>query len=606
MSFLFGKNNRWAMLDKMFLSMFVTFSLMELANIGGGIVDGLIVSNFLDHKALAAVGISNPMYSITGIMSGLFASGMQKKCAEELGRGSMKTVNRLFSATFYIGTIASAVFMTAELVFAPQLAMLFGAVGKGAELAGLSVDYIRGLAPGFPAFVLSSIASSACQLDSGRKRVARSVFVCVVSNALFDIIAIALNTGVFGIGIATTLSTYMQLGYILLHFRTKERMLQFTKLDTSFREMRELLGYGTEKALRRITNVIAPILLNQIIIFYGGANAMAAMTIQKNVLNFAEFLPVGLADAVSLQVGVLYGERDDEAIREIGSCVHRYTALYLGIIMLIILALARPIASLYISETGEVFDMAVFGIIMTAFYAPLISFVRTRTSYLQAVGRIRNMQMMLLFYSLIYLVFSAFVLGMSFGAYGVLSARTLCLVLTLVTVWIYYSVKHKRLVPSPRDYLTLPDNFHCSPGDVISLDIRDTQDISLISEQIQLFCNGHGIDKRTGMVSALCFEELAVNIMKYGFPKCKKEPGIDLRLVYSNDGLILRLRDNCPVFNVERYIAQEINSSEGELRLGLKLVGALANDISYVHSLETNNVIIRFPLGRETLSDIKI
>ena len=588
------KNNRWAMLDKLFFSMFVTFSLMELANIGGGIIDGLIVGKFLDQKSLAAVGISNPMYSISGIISGLFASGMQKKCAEELGRGDMKAVNRLFSATFYIGTLAASAFMIAELVFAPQLAILFGALGKGKELAGLSVDYIRGLAPSFPAFVLSSVASSACQLDSGRKRVARSVLVSVVSNVAFDIIAIALNTGVFGIGLATTLSTYMQLGYILLHFRSKESMLKFTKLRTSFREMRELLGYGTEKALRRISNVIAPILLNQIIIFYGGASAMAAMTVQKYVLNFAEFLPVGLADAVSLQVGVLYGERDDEAIHEVGNCVHRYTAVYLGGVMLILLFFARPIASLYISEGGEVLDMTVFGIIMTAFYAPLISFVRTRTTYLQVIGKIKNMQIMLVLYSLIYLVLSASALGILYGAYGVLCARLLCMVLTLLTVWIYYAIKLRKLIPSPTDYLSLPKEFHRSPGDVISLDIRDEQDVSLVAEQIQLFSKGHGVDSKTGMKAALCFEELATNIIGFGFKKCKGEPGIDLRLVYSEDEMVMRLRDNCPMFDVERYIAKEIDASDGELRLGLKMVSSLSDDIKYVHSLETNNVIISF------------
>ena len=73
-----------------------------------------------------------------------------------------------------------------------------------------------------------------------------------------------------------------------------------------------------------------------------------------------------------------------------------------------------------------------------------------------------------------------------------------------------------------------------------------------------------------------------------------------------HDELILRLRDNCPVFNVERYIAQEIASSDSEPRLGLKLVGSLAKDISYVHALETNNVIIRFPLAENIPSGAKI
>ena len=163
-------------------------------------------------------------------------------------------------------------------------------------------------------------------------------------------------------------------------------------------------------------------------------------------------------------------------------------------------------------------------------------------------------------------------------------------------MWIYYAVKCKKLFPSCNDYLSLPDSFTISPGDVISLDIRDTKDIYLVSEQIQLFCKGHNIDYETGIKAALCFEELAVNIINYDFPKCRKQPGIDLRIVFAKDEMVLRLRDNCPMFDVERYIAQKIDSAEdtSELRHGLKIISGLADNISYVHSLENNNVIIRF------------
>lgn len=152
----------------------------------------------------------------------------------------------------------------------------------------------------------------------------------------------------------------------------------------------------------------------------------------------------------------------------------------------------------------------------------------------------------------------------------------------------------KKLFPSPDDYLSLPDSFDLSPGDVISLDIRDNEDISLVAEQIQLFCKGHKIDSKTGMKAALCFEELAVNIINFGFPKCKKQPGIDLRIVFAENEMVMRLRDNCPMFDVERYIAQEIDGAE-DIRLGLKMISGLEEHISFVHSLENNNVIIRFP-----------
>ena len=89
----------------------------------------------------------------------------------------------------------------------------------------------------------------------------------------------------------------------------------------------------------------------------------------------------------------------------------------------------------------------------------------------------------------------------------------------------------KKAFPTARGYLALPDTFNPDPGNIISLDIRDIEDVSLVSEQIQLFCKGHKADDGIGMKAAICFEELAMNIIKFGFPNCKRTPHIDFRLV---------------------------------------------------------------------------
>lgn len=106
------------------------------------------------------------------------------------------------------------------------------------------------------------------------------------------------------------------------------------------------------------------------------------------------------------------------------------------------------------------------------------------------------------------------------------------------------------------------------------------------------------LDEETGYEAALCFEELAEMTIRRGFPKCKKKPGIDLRVVYHPKELVVRMQDNCPSFNVEREIALAVDqgTTDPEEKLELRVLGGMASDIKYVHSLEMNNVILRFPL----------
>ena len=83
------KSNRWTIINQEFLSLFITFFMIELTNRGSSIVDGLFVSNFMDAKAIASIGVVKSIFSLTGIISGMLAVGMQSKCTHELGKGDI-------------------------------------------------------------------------------------------------------------------------------------------------------------------------------------------------------------------------------------------------------------------------------------------------------------------------------------------------------------------------------------------------------------------------------------------------------------------------------------------------------------------------------------
>ena len=590
--------NPWLVLDQSFFAMFLTFSLIELTNVGAGLIDGLIVSNCLDSHSMAAVGIAHPIFSISGIFAGMFVTGMQTLCTRALGRGDVEAFNRLFSAVMILGTIFSLAVTALLLIGATPVAMLLGASGKGASLAAPAAQYLRGIGIGLPGLIMTGVLAAGIHMDSGRRRVMIAAIICSGMNVVLDFAAIALHLGLFGIGLATAIGQYLQISILFLHFFSKDRMLRFVPLHTDWKEMLNLLSCGTEKALRRLGNVVRPILLNKLIIFYGGTLAMTALSVSDNLNDIAKIFAVGLSDAIALIAGVLFGEMNDEGIEEVGKCVHRNCARFCGAVCILFLIFARPLAKLYISEEGELLNMTVFALRMIALQAPLFGLLRPRIAYLQAVNRTRNMQVLSALSTVIYIVLTAAALGALFGAYGILACFPVSDFLSLTTVWAYYSFKTRKLFPSKNDYMALPENFHRSPGDVILLDIRDKDDGALISEQIQMFCKGHGIDEKTGFEAAVCFEELTDNIIRFGFPKCKKQPGINLRLVYNPEELILRLQDNCPPFNVEREMAMAVSKgiSDSSEKFGLLILGGLESNVTYVHSLETNNVILRFPI----------
>ena len=597
------KGQRWAVTDKMFLSLFLTGSIIEFSQVGAGFIDGLVISRFLGAEEMAAEGIVHPLYSIMGVISGLLAVGMQVRCSEMIGRGNRKDLSRFFSVTVYIGTAVSLLFMLLTLVFSKPFAVLLGASGNAADLLPLASKYLIGLGIGAPPLIMTAILAPAFQIDSGRKTIQTGAIIEAVADVLLDLMAVKLGLGILGVGLATAVASYLNLLFQCTHFLKKDRMLHLVRPDIPVREFLQMLVCGGERALKRLFNTVRPIVLNTIIIAYGGSVAMSALSVRNNLSNFVEIFGAGIASAGSLLVGMYYGEFNAEAIEEVDRCEKRFTLRCCGSVCVLMLLFAPQIARLYVSEEGERLRLVTFAIRMLALQNPLQALLASRIKYLQAIQQRRRMNLLIFAAQLVFVLLSAFVLGKLLGVYGILACFTVSDALSLLAVLIFCAIVSRKRIPSRKDILSLPEEFHLHPGDVISLDIRGMEDVSLASEQITLFCRGHKIDRRTAYYAALCIEELAAHTVNVGFPQNRSaQPIIDLRAVCSGDRFVVRMRDNCPKSDVTELIAASTADDADQTRgIGIRIVSRIAAeiayfDISYLHSFETNCIILRFEL----------
>lgn len=591
------RNKRWAITNKMFFSLFMTGTIIEFSLVGAAFIDGLVISRFLGPDAMAASGIAAPIFSILGIISGLLAVGMQVQCAQEIGRGNLGDFSRYVSATLFVGAIASVAVTGLFLLLAVPMTVMFGATGNAAELLEPASRYLTGVVIGAPALIMTAILTPALQLDSGRKTIQTGAVIGTVVNIGMDLISVKMGWGIFGIGLATAVGSYMNLFYQFTFFCKKDRKLRLCKPDVPAKEFLRMLKNGTDRAVKRLANTIRPIILNIVIISYGGAVAMSAFSIQNSFSNIIGVFGMGFSSAVALLTGVYYGEINEEGIEVVNQYEHKLIAYIYGAICTLEFLFARQIVSLYASEDSEMFSMAVFAIRMNAIQTPLWALVESRIKYLQAIHRMRNMNLLIFAESLVFVLLAAITLGKLFGSYGILASYAVGDILSLISIYIFYAIKI-RSRPVRKDFLNLPEYFHLNPGDVISLDIYDREEVSLASEQIMMFCKGHKINNKMAYFASLAFEELASNIVMYGFPASKDSvPMIDIRVVINGNDLILRLRDNCPEYDVTRQIAA-LNEADSDPshNIGTRIVSRIATDITYLNTVDTNTLIIHLKL----------
>lgn len=589
---------RWLITDKMFFSLFLTGAFVTFSHTGAAFFDGLIVSRCLGSDAMAAEGIAAPIFTALSIFSVLLSMGMQVRCAQEIGRGNREKYCRLVSATLYVGAGAALIFTVLTLVAARPFAVLLGASGDASDLLEPAAEYLAAVVTGALPMILSAILAPALQLDTGRRIIQTGAIVGSAANVILDIAAVKIGWGLFGVGLATAAANYISFFYQCSFFLKKDRILHLVRPNVTVKEFIKMTGSGSAVVIRKFYGMVCPVVLNRIIISFGGVAAMSVFSVQNNFASFSVIISAGIASAVSLLTGVYYGEINEEAISEVNRYEHKMIVYFVGGASVLFIIFTKQIAGLYVPAGSETFPMAVFAIRMCGIRLPVSTLVESRIMYLQAIHRKRNLHLLVFAQNLLFVLLSAFVLGRLFGSYGILACYAGGSILSLLSVYIYSAVKCRKIWPTRKDYLLLPEHYYLHRGDVISLDIRSQEDVTLGWRQIRMFCMGHHADSRTAYFAAMVFEELASNIIRYGFPQnSSSSPMIDLRVVISENNLVLRLRDNCPKYDITRQIAAAKEpGGDPTHNIGTRIVSRIASDITYLNTFDTNSLIIRFKL----------
>lgn len=581
-------------ISMMFWSAFITSAIIEFAAVGSGLIDGLVISKMLGPDSMAAEGIVHPYFSIAGVISGMLMVGMQTMCTSFLARGKVKEMQRIFTFASFVALIASTILAFLLVFFSDDIAILLGARGKASVLLTDASSYLKGLSFGTIPMIITVIFSSAVQMDSDNRLVQIAALSGSATDIVLDIIFANLGYGMFGIGIATSLSYVVNLAVLSIHFIRKDNQLKFRFEKIVWRDLLEIASIGSEKALRRITNTIRPVLLNGLIIYAGGALGMSALSIRNSLGNFAEIPMMGIAGATSLLSGMSYGEKDKEDCQRVGRLAQVYIIVYSLILLIIAFFCSDGIADYYVGDDAELRELVKFSIYALAIGILPRTLLSSRTSYLQSTRQVKKCQILTFLSNIVVIAPSSLICVFLWKSRGVIVSFAVADYVLCLMIMGYYYIKRGvgNGLPSVDEYLSLPVDFEIHPKDIIELDVHNIEEAVLTSEQLQLFCKGHDFDPKRAYKAALCLEEITKNIIEYGFSKTKNIHEINVRVRLIDNDIIIRIRDHCPKFDLKERIALLEDEEDPFSNIGIKLVNRTAQNVEYVYVLQTNTVII--------------
>lgn len=580
-----------------FYAQFTVSIVSALTQMIGSIVDGIIIGQFLGVEAMAAFGLISPLMVVFSLSGSIVSTGSRNRFTRLIGEGRQREAQGVFSLSVLLSVGTAVLFMLLIIIFSMPFTRILGASGSAAELLPMARAYLIGIALGLPAMNAMQILSNYMAIDNDMKLPVMASTALTVCDIVLDLAAVFIfHGGTFEMGLATSLSYYAGAAVLMTHFFKKDIILKFSIHDVPWKETAGIIMQGIPIGVCRIGYTLRTTYMNRLLAAAASASAIAAYSVQRQADDILCCLAISMADTVAMLAGILMGEENRLGMKSLlSTSIHATEIITVGTAALTWL-LAPQFSSLYISGDPEALMLSVRAVRAYAIGLPIYCLSMIYFNYFQGIGRSKLSAISGFLSESAFLILSAWVMSFKFGA----DAVWFSFPVTQVLMLIYYviliriesfrlNIRHGRLWDK---ILLLPMTFDVSDEDHMDRSLHTMEEVSDLSQAVWKFCEKHGCDERRKYLMALSVEEMAGNIITHGFTKSNKDNNLEVRILKKGDQYIVRIRDDCPIFDPAKQI-KLFSTEDPSHHMGLRLMFKMAHEVKYNCILKLNNLVIR-------------
>ena len=586
------------MIKKVFKQMIWTQILSAMTVTLCLLVDNIMIGRFLGEDSIAAYGLTSPVLLVFAAFGAMISAGIQVVCSKTMGKGDEKGTNACYTMSVMLCLGISLIALVLVFVMPNQICTLLGAGDpiSSNTVFWLTKDYLIGFIIGAPAFICAQIMVPYVQIVGEQKRLILAVVAMTIADVGLDLLNVLLvKAGMFGMGLASSLSYFIAVGVGITYFLSKKCLFKFGIVkDRMLKTAGRLLKEGFPTVVNQISLVLLVYVLNRLLLDVSGNTGVAAYAVVSTVSNICYCFGSGIAAVALTLSSMFYVERDKTSLLEVVKTMSKYGVIINAVVTAVVLLIAPFLIGIFLTDPGSsVRDMAVFGLRLFSLSLVSCAMCTTLKNYYQGTGRTGLTQLISVLQNFVFVVLFAFVLSRFFGTTGIwvsfFAGETTTFIVTLCIIF----CKKKKVAVTAEALALLDDDFGVPDEDIFESEVASREEISAASIALGEFCKEHGEDDKTSYYISLCMEEITANIIKYGFGKDNKDHKIDIRYVIKKKKRTLRIRDDCQIFDPVSYFELHEDDAPSE-SIGIRVVMSLANDANYINSLGLNNLTLIF------------
>ncbi|MDD6815903.1 MAG: MATE family efflux transporter [Firmicutes bacterium] len=340
-----------------------------------GIIDGIVVANFIGSDALAANNIVYPLVTVIMAVNYMFATGGNAIIARKMGEGRQQEANRFLTVVVLASTGLTAVLCALMLGKSETLYRLLGA---DEALLPLCVEYGSVMMAGGVFYALQILFQNFL-VTAERPSVGMGLTIAAgLTHIVLDLLFIpVLGMGISGAAYASVISMMVAGLPPLVMFAGKKQRLHFARLSGqtqatgSFGELVRELGFamcnGSSEMVTNLATAVTTMLFNLQMMHLAGEKGVAAIS----AVLYVESLFIGVFLGFSAGAAPLFSYHFGSGNRKKLARLMQISVTVIGVSSLVMFGsaqlLARPIIAAFAGGDSGLLSMALHGLRIFSF-----------------------------------------------------------------------------------------------------------------------------------------------------------------------------------------------------------------------------------------------
>jgi len=302
------------LLLKLTLPAFMGMFVMTLYNV----VDTVFIGHFVGPLGIAGLSIVFPLQMMSmgiGLMTGmggaslisrLIGSGNIPRSEHALGNAMTSTI--VLSLTLTIAGLANPDFWLRVM-------------GASGTILPYARDYMTIILGGMVFPIFAMVLSSLIRAEGNARVAMTGMIMGAVLNIIFDaVLIIPLNMGIKGAALATVIAQLISVLYFLRYYLAGNSSLKthLSNLVPELNILKAIFAIGIASFARQMAASLSGVLVNRMLVTYGGDFAVSAFGIINRIMMFAIMPGIVIGQGLQPILGFNYGARRyDRALRVI-------------------------------------------------------------------------------------------------------------------------------------------------------------------------------------------------------------------------------------------------------------------------------------------------